>query len=217
MTQHGEPMVAHGEDALLREVERLAFEAAVTFSDLSLIVHAGTVSRNGGALILPATSGAGKTTLTYGLALRGWLPLNDDICPMREESRAFVALGCPRCGHLSVGSELRVRGGGIDLEGPVADVSCYFRPVRWGEPAPVRAIITPRYQAGAEVSIAALTQAEGAAALYGSTFRRERVSRHDEWAAALRLGSRVPAFSLTYGSLDSALAGMDTITEALHI
>lgn len=210
----GLPDYATTTQELLRAAERLAFESAIARSSYPLIVHAGAVSRNGAALVFPAVSSAGKTTLTFSLARLGWLPLGDDICPCVEADGEFVAVGCPRCGHVSIGSELLLRKAGIELEGPVAGLSRYFRPTRWGAPAPVRAIIAPRYHEGAPLKIAALTQAEGAAALFGATFQRERVSRHDEWAAAARLARSAPAFALTYGSLDSALAGVDTITHA---
>jgi hypothetical protein len=211
-----EPSLVASEDALLREAEWLAFRAATARSVYPLVLHAGAVSRDGLALVFPAVSSAGKTTLTYGLEPCGWLPLCDDICPLQERADGtFVAVGCPRCGHLSPRSEALLCAAGVDLEGPVAGLQGYFRPTQWGAPASVRAIVVPRFQEGAALCVEALTQAEGAVALYGATFQRERVSRHAEWVAALRLATRVPAVSLTYGSLDSALAGIDTITHAL--
>src|SRR5487761_1994156 len=208
----GLPAYANSMNALLHVVERLVFESAIARSAYPLIVHAGAVSRNGAALVFPALSDAGKTTLTYSLALRGWLPICDDICPVSEGESGFVAVGCPRCGHVSIGSELLLRKAGVELEGPVAQLNRYFRPLHWGKPAPVRALVVPHYREGATLAIEALSQAEGAAALYGATFQRERISRHDEWTAAVRLGRLAPAFSLTYGTIDSALAGIDTIT-----
>lgn len=213
----GLPAYANSMNALLRVVERLVFESAIARSAHPLIVHAGAVSRNGATLVFPAVQDAGKTTLTFSLALRGWLPLCDDICPFAEDESGFVAVGCPRCGHVSIGSELLLRKAGVELEGPVGRLNRYYRPLHWGQPAPVRALIVPHYQEGAALAIEALTQAEGAAALYGATFRRERVSRHDEWAAAARVGRQTPAFSLTYGSIDSALAGIDTITRSCNL
>ncbi|HEX6800287.1 MAG TPA: hypothetical protein VF116_21420 [Ktedonobacterales bacterium] len=204
---------ARDEDELLRKVEWLAYDAAVGRAAFPFIIHAGAVSRDGVAMVFPAASGAGKTTLTFGLAARGWLPLCDDICPLDERADGtFVAVGCPRCGHLNLHSEGILRRAGVELDGPVAGLSGYYRPMHWGQPAPVRAIVVPHHQEGAALCVEALTQAEGAAALYGATFRRERISRRDEWAAARRLAVQVPAFRLTYGSLDSALAGVDTIT-----
>ncbi|MDE3230408.1 MAG: hypothetical protein KGO05_11040 [Chloroflexota bacterium] len=212
----GLPDYANTTAALLRVAERLTFESAIARASFPLIVHAGAVSRNGATLVFPAVSSAGKTTLTLSLAKSGWLPLCDDICPFTEADGQFIAVGCPRCGHVSIRSELLLRGLGVELEGPVAQLSRYFRPARWGAPAPVRAIIAPRYREGAPLKIEALTQAEGAAALFGATFQRERVSRHDEWAASARLARLAPAFALTYGSLDSGMAGVDTIANAIQ-
>lgn len=44
-----------------------------------LLLHAGVVERDGLALVLPATPGAGKSTLTVALALRGWRLLSDEF------------------------------------------------------------------------------------------------------------------------------------------
>lgn len=44
-----------------------------------LLLHAGVVERDGQALVLPATPGAGKSTLTVALALRGWRLLSDEF------------------------------------------------------------------------------------------------------------------------------------------
>lgn len=57
-----------------------------------LLLHAGVVERNGLALVLPATPGSGKSTLTAALSLRGWRLLSDEFgafCPIR---RRFIAL-----------------------------------------------------------------------------------------------------------------------------
>jgi len=44
-----------------------------------LLFHAGAVERDGVALVLPATPGSGKSTLTAALALRGWRLLSDEF------------------------------------------------------------------------------------------------------------------------------------------
>jgi hypothetical protein len=45
-------------------------------------LHAATVMRTGGAVILAGLGGAGKTTLAVELAQRGWGLLGDDVAPI---------------------------------------------------------------------------------------------------------------------------------------
>lgn len=44
-----------------------------------LLIHAGTVERDGLALVLPAMPGSGKSTLTAALSQRGWRLLSDEF------------------------------------------------------------------------------------------------------------------------------------------
>jgi HprK-related kinase A len=44
-----------------------------------LLLHAGTLARDGRAVVMPALPGSGKSTLTAALALRGWRLLSDEF------------------------------------------------------------------------------------------------------------------------------------------
>ena len=57
----------------------LAVIAGVLAPSLGVIaLHAGCVVRDGRAILLAAPSGAGKSTISLALALRGWSLLSDD-------------------------------------------------------------------------------------------------------------------------------------------
>ena len=192
-------------DRLMRELEWRAFDAAIRQSTLPLILHAGAVVRDGLALLLPAASGAGKTTLTLALAARGWLPLTDDVCPLIEQAGAWRAMRCPRCCHLSDESRDLLRGQGIELEGPVGELYGYYRPRRWGEPAPVRAIAIPCFQAGAAPGREPLTQAQCLAELIPATYAREWQTGREQRLTAARLAGQVPGVRLMFSSVEDAL------------
>lgn len=201
----------HTEEQAARFLEWLAYSLAVRHTKLSLILHSGAVVRNGVAVLLPNVSGAGKTTLTLALAARGWLSLTDDVCPLVERDGELVAIGCRRCCHLSVASLAILQTKEIALEGPVAGLSDFYRPQQWGEPAPVRGIVIPRYIAESSTHFAAITQAECLGQLMHMTFPQEAIPAHERRRTAARLAARAPGFTLTYSALDEALDVFDML------
>lgn len=57
-----------------------------------LLLHAGVLERDGMALVLPATPGSGKSTLTAALSLRGWRLLSDEFGAFCPERLRFIAM-----------------------------------------------------------------------------------------------------------------------------
>jgi hypothetical protein len=177
-----------------------------------LLIHAGAVVRDGQALLLPGVSGAGKTTLTYALAVRGWQTLTDDLLALNtapdDPGATLMALPCPRCGHVSARSLHLLAELGVSLEGTVAGLVEYHRPRAWGETAPVHYMIAPRYEAGAACVATPMTQAETAALLMKASFAQRRVEYPAQWRAAIQVAAQTRGWRLTYGQLVGAL---DTI------
>lgn len=56
-----------------------------------VVLHGNVVSRDGQALCLLGSTGAGKTTLTRSLLDAGWLFLSDDLCVLEEKEGAWLA------------------------------------------------------------------------------------------------------------------------------
>ena len=124
-----------------------------------LTLHAASLERGGGALILPAPPGSGKSTLCAALALRGWRLLSDELTLIETDTLQARALARP-----------------INLKNAAIELIRQFEPgTRWGpiafdtvkgrvthlcpppesvrrvhEPAQPRWIVFPRYQPGAE-------------------------------------------------------------------
>jgi hypothetical protein len=196
----------------LREAEQVAqflewqaYSAAIRHADAPLTLHAGAVARRGAAVLLPNVSGSGKTTLTLALAARRWLPLTDDVCPLVERDGELVAVGCRRSCHLRRPSPELLAQLGVEVEGPLGGLNYFYRPRRWGRPAPVKAVLFPRYVQDEPTSLLPLTQAECLARLATLHFEEGPVSAYQQRLTAARLAGRVPAYQLTYSSLDEAL------------
>src|SRR5262249_8721621 len=60
-----------------------------------LIIHAGIVEKHGSACILPAPPSSGKSTLTAGLASRGWRLLSDELALIDPMSGFAVPIARP--------------------------------------------------------------------------------------------------------------------------
>jgi hypothetical protein len=213
-----QPFVCYNEDVLLRELEWRLYANSATESPAPLVLHAGAVSRNGVALLLPGVSGAGKTTLTYALAARNWRTLTDDLLPLHtapgEPDGEIWALPCERCGHVSSRTLELLAEVSVALEGPVAGLVGYHRPYVWGEAAPVRFVIAPLYQPDAACAATPMTQAETAALLMKASFAQRRVTYHQQWQAAIRMATQTSGWQLTYGSLSDAFDLIEQLTAA---
>jgi hypothetical protein len=95
-------------DSVLRIVHTLELAEAG-----GLLMHAGSVVRNGKAMLFAGVSGAGKTTITR-LAPRDATLLTDEISYVRREAEGYVAYGTPFAGELAKSGE--------NVEAPLAAV-----------------------------------------------------------------------------------------------
>jgi len=117
------------------------------------LLHAGGISTSAGALLLPGESGSGKSSLTAGLAQRGFPVLADDavvldadlpgagpfkrLLKVHPEARAVLGLGAGEAG----------------LEAIWTDAT-FYRPEslgsRWAAPTPVQFVVFPERREGIE-------------------------------------------------------------------
>ncbi|HEY7021446.1 MAG TPA: hypothetical protein VH349_10045 [Ktedonobacterales bacterium] len=213
-----QPFAWYHEDVLLRELEWQLYAASAAESPAPLVVHAGAVAREGVALLLPGVSGAGKTTLTYALAARGWRTLTDDLLPLDaapgDPDGEMLALPCARCGHVSPGTLDVLAEVGVALEGPIAGLVGYHRPYEWAEAAQVRYVVATQYQVDAACAVTPLTQAETAALLMKASFFQRHVNYHQQWQAAVRTAAQTRGWQLTYGRLSDAFDMIEQLTAA---
>ncbi|GAB4436998.1 MAG: hypothetical protein Kow0031_18810 [Anaerolineae bacterium] len=185
-----------------------------------LLFHAGAVERQGRGLILPGTMGAGKTTLTAWLLTRGFNYLSDEMVFVGQGEERLqplprpLNLKRPSRAVLAPWLDFEARAGQIistdfiDLLPPAL-----LNPATRLSRPPLRLIIFPRYQSGAEFRLEALSKAQAGAALMQCLINARNLPGHgfDEIGRLARLA---PAYRLTYAhfeqlgdSLESLLAG----------
>ncbi|HEX6734052.1 MAG TPA: HprK-related kinase A [Azonexus sp.] len=186
-----------------------------------LTVHAASLERNGGAVILPAPPGSGKSTLCAALALRGWRLLSDELSLIDPGATRAHALARP----------INLKNASIDLIrdfapdsvwGPVTYDTAkgrvtHLRPPadsvdRMQESAQPRWIVFPRYAAGAEPLLVPRGKAGTFIHFAQNSFNYSPLGRTG-FETAGRLVSQCDCYDFTYSRLEDALEVFDWLAD----
>ena len=182
-----------------------------------LLLHAGVVEKGGLALVLPATPGSGKSTLTAALSQRGWRLLSDEFGAFDPASGTFRAVLKP----------VALKNQSIDVIrrfAPQAVLGPEFPKTRKGtvahlapqrdaverrhEGARPGAVVLPRWQAGSPTRFEPLEEHVIFPALAFNAFNYSLLGAIG-FQAAVRLVRQCPAWQLVYSDLDDALATIE--------
>lgn len=215
LEQGPELRISAGESELLRTespgraAECLLGHAVYHLVDRSsggLVLHAAAVALDASrVLVMPGTSGAGKTTLTAWLVKHGRDYLTDEAVYLPHESLELSALCRPL--NLKRGSRAQLQAlaplaaGVLSFEeGDIVDPSALGcqNPRTTGVLA---LLVFPSFEQGKPLTITQLSAGQTAQALLTFAANARSVPRHGLGEAA-RVARTVPAFSLRYG--DSA-------------
>lgn len=179
-----------------------------------LVMHAAVVARGGDAIMMPGFPGAGKSTLCTSLVLlEHWRLLSDELAILDPGSGQL--LPHPRPISLKNASIDVARGfAGCQLgpiyrdtrKGDITHVGCPAPSIAAAtEPARVRWVLFPRFEAGAAPQCEELSRAEAFALISEQSFNNERMGEAGFSALGdLLTGAR--CFELVYGSTDEGLA-----------
>jgi HprK-related kinase A len=178
-----------------------------------LLLHSGVVERDGLALVLPATPGSGKSTLTAALSLRGWRLLSDEFGAFDLTARRFLPVLKP----------VALKNASIEVIRrfePAAPVGMEFPKTRKGtvahlaasaeavarvhERADPGAVVLVKWQEGAETRWVPLSEEAAFSALAFNAFNYG-VTGAQGFHAVVDLVRRCPAWELVYSDLDDAL------------
>lgn len=184
-----------------------------------LMLHAGAVERGGKALVLPATPGSGKSTLSAALAFRGWRLLSDEFG--LYDAKAASLLPLPRAVPLKGRSIDVIRAFAPEAHlGPVfpktrkGDVA-HLRPPgdslrRQQEPAAPRWVVFPSFRqgSGSGATLEAIPPDVAFTRLAHNSFNYHLLGRAG-FEALVGLVRRCECFSMVYSDLDRAIACLD--------
>ncbi len=180
-----------------------------------LVIHAAVLERpGGGAVVMPAPPGSGKSTLCAALAARGWRLLSDELALLDPADGLLLPLPRP----------ISLKNGSIDVIRRFAPQAVLSRPVedtgkgtvahvraprpsvaRAGERAAPAWIVFPRYGAGAVTSLAPLAPARAFMRVAENAFNYSLLGARGFHALAAMM-EQCAAFEFNYSELDEALA-----------
>jgi HprK-related kinase A len=184
-----------------------------------LLFHAGCLERDGLGLLLPATPGSGKSTLTAALAHRGWRLLSDEfgVCDpatgllramlkpiaLKNESIGVIRRFAPEA---RLGPEFpKTRKGTVVHVAATADAVR-----RRAEPATPAIVILPKWTAGAATTLQPVAEDELFKALAFNSFNYE-VLGATGFQAVIDIVRRCRGWRLEYSSLDDAVERLDRL------
>jgi HprK-related kinase A len=185
----------------------------------ALLLHAGVLERDGLALVMPATPGSGKSTLTAALSLRGWRLLSDEFGAFDLQAQAFRAVLKP----------VALKNASIDVIGafePSAPLGPRFDQTRKGTvahlapdaravagrhtPAAPGAVVFPRWQQDCTTSLTPMPEHVTFSSLAFNAFNYAALGA-EGFLAVVRLTRQMPAWQLLYSDLDDAIETIDRL------
>jgi HprK-related kinase A len=185
-----------------------------------LLLHAAVVERHGRALILSGKPGAGKSTLTAGLVLRGWRLFSDEVAIIPTDRPEILPLPRP----------VSLKGPSIDLVrqlspsaviGPTVDETrkgrvAHLRPpaesvARAAEPAVPAQVVFPQFVPGSRTELQPVSRAEALLRLAHESFTYS-VLGGPGFEALANVIDGCTCFRLSFGALDEALSSLDDVT-----
>ena len=188
-----------------------------------VLLHAGVLARGDRALLLPATPGSGKSTLTAALMLAGFRLLSDEFGVLRPERGDLLPMLKPVA--LKNASIRVIRAFSSDaLLGPTfaatrkgdvahlapdaASVAALHHPAR---PA---LIVFPAWRAGAALALEPQLPTQAFARLAFNSFNYATLGRI-AFDAVAELAQSCPAYQLIYGDIDEAVARLDELFQSV--
>lgn len=179
-----------------------------------LLLHAGTLERDGRALVMPALPGSGKSTLSAALSLRGWRLLSDEFGAFDPRAGAFRAVLKPVALKNESIDVIRRFEPGAEIgpsfiktrKGTVAHLAPSFEAVsRRHVTALPGMLVLPRWQAGSATVLEPVPPQVAFTSLAFNAFNYA-VQGADGFRAVMALVRGMPAWRLQYSDLEDATA-----------
>ena len=204
-------------------VKSLVWSTAVNNHDFFLDIHAGVVGDGSQCILLPAPPGSGKSTLTASLMHVGYQFFSDEVALLEAGSfNVFpvpLAIGIKTSGIDALADrfpnlrELQVHRRGDGKQVAYIAPPPGFRPPN-DDPCPVGALVFPRYTPGAPTYLVALSKCEALKRLLDECKAVPSPLDFGKVEGLVKWISRTPCYSLTYGSIEAAIAEIRSVFAA---
>ena len=181
------------------------------------LIHGAAVARNNKGIGLAGPSGSGKSTLTAGLLSAGFDYLADDMIALSAPDGAIVPWPLPlsikpgsmevivaRHPKLSQAPRYHTKGREASLLIPPSSV--------WdSEPVKLRAIVFPRFVAGARAELQPISSFDTVARLLGDRIWLGHPVTEERVTAFLAWLDDTPCYAIAYGELDDGVRLIESI------
>ncbi len=184
-----------------------------------LVLHAGVIARGERALLMPAFSGVGKSTLTAALMCHGYRLLSDEFCAIDPGSGNLMPVLRPIC--LKNDSIERIAGRwperpiGPRTEGTHKGTVAHLAPTPASVAARKRSarpefVVFPRYEAGAPASFEPVDASRAFVKLSGNAFNYSLLGEAG-FVALTNLLGQCRIYELRYSNFDEAFEHIDSL------
>lgn len=175
-------------------------EALIAGQKDAIALHAASVAWNGLAIVLPAASGAGKSSLAAWLADKGFVYLGDEIALLKDASEI---IGLTRAVFVKSGAVEAIQGLPMCKRVPLVKFGeqlVFVPPSAAGHESarPCGMLVFPQYRAGADLQIEVLSPADAGFRLVACNLNARNFA-DGGFAELTHLARLVPAISIEYG------------------
>jgi HprK-related kinase A len=195
----------------------LLFEAGLNWliserANQYLMVHAAGLEQGGRAVVMPAPPGSGKTTLSAGLASRGWRLLSDELALLEPEGGTIHPVVRPLSLKNDAVRLIQRYSQATVLSRQYTDTAkgaiTFIKPpresvLRAREPARPHWLVFPKYVAGAPAVLEPVPKARAFFMISDNSFNYAIHGRQG-FEAVARLIEACTCYNFTYSSLDDA-------------
>ena len=192
---------AHGGDLIYHLTDRLVFYIADKAEEKHCL-HAAAVSHQGASLLIPANSGAGKSSLTTWLVAQGFDYITDELILIDQELR-IDGLGRP----------IQIKANGIEAISALVDDVRNIQTGKIANAIPISSLkgdfagaesyspglfIFPQYRKSSEYVFEQLSSAEAGMKLMANHVNARNLEGHG-FRTMMKMIRSTPAYRLEYG------------------
>jgi hypothetical protein len=181
------------------------------------LIHGAAVARNSEGIGLAGPSGSGKSTLTAGLLSAGFDYLADDMIALSAPDGAIVPWPLPlsikpgsmdvvAARHPEFEQAARYNTKGLEARLLVPPDSAWD-----SEPVKLRAMVFPRFVAGAKADLRPISSFDAVARLLGDRIWLGHPITEERVTAFLAWLDDTPSYAIAYGELDDGVRLIESI------
>jgi hypothetical protein len=204
-------------DVIYHLTDRIVFHVADKASDMHCL-HAASVSRKNRALVIPANSGAGKSTFTTWLVSNGFDYLTDELILVDDD--AYIE---------GIARPIQIKSNGLDAVSHMISNDDLVKKGKFANALPVASLngssvgrykqkvalfVFPKFTKGEAYQATRLSSAEAGMRLMANHVNGRNLDGHG-FRAMMKIIRETPCYSLEYGGFDTLPPNFSSLIDKL--